>query len=177
MLPEFSASLLPLLTQPIWGATSSHTKTFSIESQNTDVTTRYASSTRSSAESNLQSLARLRRKEHRTPKQHFQEHLTEHLETLTPCPSHPPPAPARHQSGWAHATLPGVGSLFPTSTWKIPSQVVPAHAFPYPEERAGRLPPRAPRSGCVQGAQWWRAGNSSVIISAERLLPWIVYIL
>lgn len=40
------------------------------------------------------------------------------------------------------------------------------------ERAGGRAASRAPRR-----AQPWRAGNSSVIISAERLLPWIVYIL
>lgn len=40
-LPEFSASLLPLLTQCIWGASSTRTETFGTEPPNTDVTTRY----------------------------------------------------------------------------------------------------------------------------------------
>lgn len=76
----------------------------------------------------------------------------------------------------------GPGARFPHRRLENPQPSSPtalsaARRSPYPGARAGSPPPRARQSGCVQGAEWWGAGNSSVIISAERLLLWIVYIL
>lgn len=182
-LPEFSASLSPLLTQPVWGATSIHTESFSIDSQSTDVTTPIQ-------QEPAPTPARLSRKKNTTKAQSNVCRSTwQSAWKPSLCPSRPPAAPARLPSAeptprclglgaflgpGAFLGLPGAGSSWqPSSAWKIPSQVVPAHAFAYPGQRAGRLLP-ALRSGC---AHWWRAGNSWEIISAERLLLWIVYIL
>lgn len=82
-----------------------------------------------------------------TPRQHFQKHLTMHLEILTLCPSRPPPAPAQWLSpnhpprGWEPVSPPALG--------KSPAKF--AHHTPQPRCTPLTLPwreGRQPTSPC-----------------------------
>lgn len=184
MLPEFSASTLPLLTKPIWGATSIHTKTFSIESQNADVTARYANSTRTSAEPNLQSLARLRRKKPPNPKATSPRALGNKPSLFAPHILLQPPlgsratelSPRHPPRGWEPASPAALGKFPGKLSRRAAGSPGARLCLPWGEGRQAGCLPRSASAG-VRGAQRWRAGNSSVIISAERLLLWTVYIL
>lgn len=162
MLPEFSASLLPLLTQPIWGASSTRTETFSIEPRNADVTTRYAPKCQQAPVPDQTSEGspgwfgknptEARGNISKSPSQRTWK------ASLAFCPSRPPPAPAQLQSDGAHPVLLGAGSLFPHRRLENPQPSSPtalsaARRCPYPGARAGSPPPRARQSGCVQGAE------------------------
>lgn len=162
MLPEFSASLLPLLTQPIWGASSTRTETFSIEPRNADVTTRYAPKCQQAPVPDQTSEGspgwfgknptEARGNISKSPSQRTWK------ASLALCPSRPPPAPAQLQSDGAHPVLLGARSLFPHRRLENPQPSSPtalsaARRCPYPGARAGSPPPRARQSGCVQGAE------------------------
>lgn len=164
-LPEFSASLSPLLTQPIRGASSTRTETFSIEPPNADVTTRYAPKRQQAPVPDQTpegspgwfgkktppkpegTLPRAPRGALGTPPS-----LLAPLALLQPLLSSKATEPTPSSSSW------GPGACFPTGAWKNPQPSSPtalsaARRSPQPGARAGSLPPRARRSGCVQGAE------------------------
>lgn len=165
-LPEFSASPLPLPTGGIWKHPAAIPRPLaSSRKAQCDNKVHHKAQTSTSAGSNPQK---------RVPKstqtrQHFQEHPATEWATLAlPLASSLSPAQllwlsTRHPSsaGWGTA----------------PSQVHPPPRASNLTLRRGESLPPALGSPAARGVQRWRARTSSVIISAERLLLWIVYIL